>query len=160
MAPVQVLDDLGQMVTDRVGPDSLAPDVSAGVVGAVSGLSSELIRAGLLGDAIEAEELREGALRGATIGMIYGRLLHRWLPGPFWSRGVLLGLATHATRSWGGLANLLGPLSPHRRIPVISQVFEVEREEADTLWEHILFGITLAALYRSSRDRSGTSNDV
>ena len=156
----ELLEGVGDTVMDRLGVETLAPDVRAGVTGAFAGLASELVVSGVFQDPIHGEDLREASLRGAALGMIYARLIERWLPGPFWLRGAILGLATHTTRAWGGLPRLLGPLSPHRRIPLIGDRFESDRAESDALWEHVLFGIALAAFYSSKRESNGTSSDV
>lgn len=113
----------------------------------------------MVGDPLDGDELKDDALRGAAVGMIYGAFIDPWLPGPLWVRGGILGLASYTTRPLGGLTRVLGPLSPHRRLPVGAALFDVDRPEPDTIWEHVLFGVALAAFYRSSRDRSGISSE-
>jgi hypothetical protein len=60
----------------------------------------------------------------------------------------MYGWVEHLVSPMGGLTTLAGAHAPHRSLPFVSNLFdELENGGEDTLMDHVLFGIALAALY-------------
>ena len=122
----------------------------AGAAGAGAAIVSELIRSfrsgGVQKDQI-LELAKDAALSGAARGLLYGTLIEPRIPGPPLLRGAAYGYVEHLVTPYGGLTNMLGANAPHRSIPFIADLLDELDPAEETLAEHILFGITMAALY-------------
>ncbi len=94
------------------------------------------------------------AARGAAHGLIYGGLVSG-IPLPAWSKGVAYGLARYLTSQGGGLAHLLGPISPHRAVPLLHTMV-AEEDAREPVYIHIATGVALALIYESSPASRGT----
>ncbi|MCA9738845.1 MAG: hypothetical protein KC645_14540 [Gemmatimonadetes bacterium] len=154
-----LLRDLGLGLLLKAGAKHARPEFRAALTGALAAGSAQAVISLLRGGRIDVEELRDDVVRGAAVGMAYAAFLGPWLPGPALLRGALLGLGTWSARGAGGALELLGPLGPHHRVPGLAALFDVDTPEPDTLTEHLLFGVTFAALYRSRRVSSGISGE-
>jgi hypothetical protein len=131
----------------RLGPIRL---LHAAAAGAGAALVRELLRPVVSGAAADrplAERARGAAITGSARGLLYGALVEPRLPGPPLVRGAVYGLVEHLVSPMGGLLTLAGPRAPHRSLPFVSALFEELEQADDTLLEHILFGVGLAALY-------------
>lgn len=99
------------------------------------------------------------AARGAAHGLIYGGLVAP-LPAPTWAKGLGYGVARYLASAGGGLAHVLGPVSPHRAVPLLHTMV-ADDETEDALALHISAGVALALIYgsppSSSPARSGTT---
>jgi len=103
-------------------------------------------------DATElAQEVSDELLAGAGRGVLYAALLHPLLPGPPLLRGALAGTADYLASPLGGVFSQLQPLSPIRRVPVISVLLEIGDVEESGLLPFILQGAILGALYGDPR---------
>ncbi len=131
----------------RLGPLRL---LRAAGAGAGAALVRELLRPMTSGQPVAttfAERARRAALSGSARGLLYGALVEPRIPGPPIVRGAAYGAIEHLVSPLGGLTALAGPAAPHRSLPFISQLFEDLEPEEQTLMDHILFGIAVAALY-------------
>jgi hypothetical protein len=132
----------------RPGPIRL---LHAAAAGAGAAIVRELLRpvtAGAPDDRPLADRARGAALTGSARGLLYGALVEPRLPGPPFMRGALYGCVEHLVSPMGGLITLAGARAPHRSIPFVSALFEeLEQADDETLVDHVLFGIGLAALY-------------
>jgi hypothetical protein len=131
----------------RPGPVRL---LHAAAAGAGAALVRELMRPIISGGAVDrplADRARGAAISGSARGLLYGALVEPRLPGPPVVRGAVYGLVEHLVSPLGGLTALAGPRAPHRSLPFVSALFEELEQADDTLLDHILFGIGLAALY-------------
>jgi hypothetical protein len=132
----------------RPGPIRL---LHAAAAGAGAALVRELLRpltSGVPADRPLAERARGAALTGSARGLLYGALVEPRLPGPPIVRGALYGGVEHLVSPMGGLITLAGARAPHRSLPFVAALFEeLEQAEDETLLDHVLFGIGLAALY-------------
>ncbi len=124
--------------------------VRAGAAGAGAAIVSELIRSFRSGGIQKSELLtlaKDAALSGAARGLLYGTLLEPRIPGPPIVRGAAYGYIEHLVTPYGGLTNMLGAAAPHRSLPFIADLLDELDPAEETLAEHIIFGITMAALY-------------
>jgi len=124
----------------------------AGAAGAGAVLLRELVRPLVTDQPREtplAETARGTALAGAARGLLYGGLVEPLIPGPPFVRGAAYGLVEHLVSPWGGLTEIAGARAPHRSLPFLSELFEDFEPGEDTLVDHLVFGIALAALYGS-----------
>jgi len=132
----------------RPGPIRL---LHAAAAGAGAAIVRELLRPvtpGAPDDRPLADRARGAALTGSARGLLYGALVEPRLPGPPVMRGALYGWVEHLVSPMGGLITLAGARAPHRNIPFVSAFFEeLEQADDETLVDHVLFGIGLAALY-------------
>lgn len=95
------------------------------------------------------------AARGAAHGLIYGGLVSS-ARLPAWSKGLGYGVARYLASEGGGVAHLLGPISPHRAVPLLhTMVADEDRDEG--LISHLVAGVALAMIYESSPVSSGTT---
>lgn len=94
-----------------------------------------------------AERAKGAGLAGAARGLLYGGLIEPRLPGPPIVRGAIYGAVEHVATPMGGLTRLAGARAPHRNIPILSDLFEDLEPSDETLLEHVLCGIAMAALY-------------
>lgn len=124
--------------------------VKGGAAGAGAALLRELLRPLLHGE-LRAPELHgkvgEEVLAGVARGLVYASLVEPRLPGPELARGLVYGTAEYLVSPWGGLTALLGRRAPHRRIPLVSSLFEDHEPERDTFVDHVAFAVALAVLY-------------
>ncbi|NIP59368.1 MAG: hypothetical protein GWM92_13610 [Gemmatimonadetes bacterium] len=134
----------------------------AGISGVGAALLVELLRP-LTEDEDSAAaldgELAEALLSGAGRGLLYGGVVEPRIPGPPLVRGAVYGVTEYMLSPWGGLPRVLGPVSPHRRIPLVSDLVEPDQEGFRTFVDHLLFGVTLALLYGALPPRRGTRNE-
>lgn len=132
--------------------------LKAGAAGAAAALVLELLKP-LLSNGRELPALDrdtgERILAGVGQGLLYGAVVEPRVPGPALVKGALFGSAEYAANPTGGLAALLGQHAPLARVPLVSDLFEgLERQER-VYAEHLVFGVTLALLYGSSRSSNG-----
>ncbi len=85
-------------------------------------------------------------LGGAGRGLIYAALIDPYLPGGPLLKGALTGTLDYALAPAGGLFRSLEPLSPIRRVPVVSALLEVGSSEADPYLAHLCNGLLLGLL--------------
>jgi hypothetical protein len=131
----------------RPGPIRL---LHAAAAGAGAAIVRELLASKMSGapdDRPLADRARGAAMLGGARGLLYGALVEPRLPGPPVMRGAVYGLVEHLVSPLGGLTALAGPRAPHRSIPFVSTLFEELEQGDETLLDHVLFGIGLAALY-------------
>jgi hypothetical protein len=136
--------------------------VRAGAAGAGAALLRELLRPLITGqprDQPLAESARGVALAGAARGFIYGGLIDPRVPGPPIVRGAAYGLIEHLVSPWGGLTEIAGARAPHRTIPFLADLFEDFEPSDDTLVDHLVFGIALAAIYGAWADDDYEDDD-
>lgn len=137
--------------------------LKAGASGAAAALLVELVRPLLKGRA-DLPELGGATaahmLVGAGQGLVYGGLVEPRLPGPETLKGALYGSAEYAVAPSGGLATLLGPLAPHRRIPVLGHLLADADTDEQAFLEHVAFGVALGVLYGSVASSNGIREDV
>jgi len=134
----------------------------AGISGVGAALLLELLRPLTDSEAPAAaldEELAEALLSGAGRGLLYGGVVEPRLPGPPILRGAVYGVTEYMVSPWGGLTRILGPASPHRRLPLVSDLVEPSEEGSRTFVDHLLFGVTLALLYGALPLKRGTRNE-
>lgn len=134
----------------------------AGLSGAGAALLLELLRPLTRGE-LEAPEidadLGEAVLSGVGRGLLYGAVLEPRLPGPPVVRGAVFGAVEYALSPWGGLSRILGSASPHRKLPVVSDLLEPGGHEDDRFADHLVFGLAVALLYGGLPLKSGTRNE-
>jgi len=98
-------------------------------------------------------ELTDELLAGAGRGVLYAALLAPHLPGPPVVRGALAGTVDYFAAPLGGFFSALQPLSPIRRVPVISILLETGDAEDDPYLTFLLHGALLGLLYGSPGSR-------
>jgi hypothetical protein len=121
----------------------------AGAAGAVAAFLAELLRPALVGsdrDRPLEEEITDILLSGAGRGLLYASVLEPHLPAPPLLQGTAYAALEYALTPWGGLEEVAGGLSPHRKVPVLSVLLRTRGEEEQFL-EHLAFGLALALLY-------------
>lgn len=133
----------------------------AGAAGAGAALLREVLDPLIRGEVrvpLLGPRTADALLAGAARGVLYGAVLEPRLPGPPAMQGIVYGSLEYAVSPWGGLDALLGNGAPHRRIPLMAGLFEGYALGEDTYLDHLIFGMTLALLYRrgASRTRTGT----
>ena len=138
---------------------SLLDYVRGGASGAAAALAVEVLRPLLSGeDPAEPLEISDPALAGVGLGLVYAAAVEPRLPGTPLLRGALMGAAAYFLAPLGGITRVLRPLSPHRRIPVLSGLLEPDDADDKTFLEAITLGVILGALYESG-DSSGMEFD-
>ena len=121
----------------------------AGAAGAAASFLSELIRPSVVGAARDRaleEELTDILLSGAGRGLVYAAVVEPRIPGHPAVQGSAYAALEYALAPWGGLEELAGSLTPHRKIPVLSILLK-SREDEEQFLEHLVFGVALALLY-------------
>ena len=98
-------------------------------------------------------DLTDELLAGAGRGVLYAALLAPHLPGPPVMRGALAGTLDYFAAPLGGFFSALQPLSPIRRVPVISILLETGDAEEDPYLTFLLHGALLGLLYGSPARR-------
>lgn len=124
--------------------------LKGGAAGAGAALVRELLHPLLHGELRAPEldgELGEQLLAGVARGLLYASIVEPRLPGPDLARGLVFGTAEYVVSPWGGLTSLLGRRAPHRRIPLVSSLFEGHEPGEDTFVDHVAFAVALAVLY-------------
>lgn len=143
---------LSRVVARR--PLSLGGMVRAALVGAGAETARLVVRR-LRSGRTDPDELADDLVRGAANGLVYGTLLGPIAPGAALSKGLIYGAGSFLASGEGGVPELLGSLSPHRRIPGLSGLVRPVVNQEDVV-DHLIFGIVLAILYESSNASSGT----
>jgi hypothetical protein len=132
--------------------------VRAGAAGAAAALLVDLVRPLLRtggGRPSVGRETAEHMLAGAGQGLIYGSVVEPYVPGPSFFRGAVYGTVEHLAHPAGGLGGLLGPYTPHPRLPMIGTLFDDVDAHERAYLEELVFGVALALIYESSLDKSG-----
>lgn len=131
----------------RKGP-GMAALVRAGFAGATAALLVELTRPLLADRDLElGQDLAGELLAGAGAGLVYVSLVEPRIPGPLLLRGAVYGTAEYLTGGWGGLGEVLRPLTPQERIPVVGDVLTDRTARGRSYLEHLAFAVALAELY-------------
>jgi hypothetical protein len=94
-----------------------------------------------------AEDILDELLAGAGKGVLYAALLDPLLPGPPAAKGALAGTVDYLASPFGGLYSRLQPLSPIRKIPVVSILLETGDAEPDPYLVYLVQGALLGVLY-------------
>lgn len=94
------------------------------------------------------QELTDLLLSGVGRGLVYGALIEPRVPGPSILQGATYGSLEYVVAPWGGLEAILRRESPHGRVPVLSYLFRAENPAEMQFLDHLVFGVTLALLYR------------
>lgn len=130
----------------------------AGVAGGLAALALELLEPLLDGrgerPALD-REAGERILAGVGQGLLYGAVLEPRVPGPAALKGVLFGSAEYAADPSGGLSKLLAAHAPLAGVPLVGGLVEGRARPGRRYLEHLVFGVTLAMLYGSSRSSNG-----
>ena len=124
--------------------------LKAGAAGAGAAVLREVLRPLLAGrhDGRTLQEaVGDAAVAGSARGLLYGALVEPRVPGPRLVRGLLFGYVEYLASPWGGLTRIAGKSAPHRHVPVLSALYDDLPPEEDTLADHLLYGLALAALY-------------
>lgn len=108
---------------------------------------------------LEMDPLAVTLSGGAGRGLAYAGVIEPRLPGPAFVAGFIYGTAEYVTASWGGIPGLLGSASPHRKVPLLSDIVEADERESDPYLQHLAFGLALALLYDALRPKRGTTED-
>ncbi|MFP3948720.1 MAG: hypothetical protein ACOC8K_08035 [Gemmatimonadota bacterium] len=108
---------------------------------------------------LNTDELAVALSGGAGRGLAYAGVIEPRIPGPAFVAGIVYGTAEYVTASWGGIPALLGSASPHRKVPLLSEIVEVDEREADPFFQHLVFGLALALLYDALRPKRGTTEE-
>jgi hypothetical protein len=128
-----------------------------GASGAAAALLAEVLRPVVVGELAEEdagdEELVRAVMAGIGEGLVYAAAIEPRLPGPPSMRGAALGTASYLLAPLGGLARILRPLSPHRRMPVLGALVEDDRSTTRPFVEALLLGIALAVFYGTADSR-------
>lgn len=133
--------------------------VRGGAAGAAAALALEVLRPLLSGhESADPSELSERALAGVGLGLVYAAALEPRIPGPPLVRGALMGAVAYLLSPLGGITRVLRPLSPHRKVPILSGLLEQEDPDDRTFGEAVTLGIILGLLYESG-DSSGIEFD-
>lgn len=136
--------------------------LKAGLAGAAAALALEVVRP-LLHGRTEVPELSEDTLNrmltGAGQGLVYGAVLEPRLPGPSILKGTLYGSAEFAMDPMGGVAKLLGPHAPLKRLPLLGHLLEDLNPDERDYVEHLAFGVALAVIYEAGRSSNGILDD-
>jgi hypothetical protein len=130
----------------------------AGAAGAAATLVLDLMKPLLEGRAeLPALDKDAGArlLAGAGQGLLYGALVEPRVPGPLVVKGAVFALAEYMADPAGGLTHLLGAHTPQGRLPVVSELLHDLEPRDREVFEHLVFGITLAILCGSSPQANG-----
>lgn len=147
---------LSILVARRPGALRLA---HAALAGAGAALAVGLFRNGTNRTA-EGEPIpydpTEALLRGAARGVLYGSVLEPRLPGSPALRGATYGVIEYVASPFGGLDGILGASSPHRTMPILAALMGTSDSRAESITDHLAFGITLGLLYGAGRARRGS----
>lgn len=129
----------------RPGPLSL---IRAAGAGAAAALLVEVARPLLTRQelSLDGDLIRE-LLSGAGAGLVYAALVEPRVPGPPLFRGAVYGTVEYLISPWGGLGDVLGPLTPQKRLPLVGALLE-DGDHPRTSWvEQLAFAVALAELY-------------
>jgi hypothetical protein len=131
----------------------------AGAAGAGAALLSSLLEPLLRGERRLGLGAQSGnaLISGAARGLLYAAVLEPRIPGPPVAQGVVYGSVEFAVSPWGGLTTLLGDRAPHRRIPLINNLFDDYQTGDATYADHLIFGIALALFYGAGADDDESS---
>ncbi len=131
--------------------------VRAAATGAAAAVAVEALRALLEADeaAPDPSDVAERVVLGAGQGVVYGAVFEPRIPGPPLLKGALYGTAEYTLGPLGGLSGLLGPATPLRRVPLLSDLLAGVGEDGRTYLDHLLYAMTLSLLYGSSPARRG-----
>ena len=135
----------------------------AGAAGAAAALMVDVLRPLLRGESGLGpldRETGDRLLAGIGQGLVYGAVVEPRVPGPTLVKGALYGTAEYAVDPVGGLSRLLGAHAPQHRLPVIGHLLEDLDPHDRAYVEHVIFGVTLALLYGSSRSSNGIRIEV
>lgn len=131
----------------------------AGASGAAAALAVEVLAPLLAGkDRVDRDEIMRRVLAGVGEGLVYAAALEPRLPGSPAVKGAITGAASWILAPLGGITRLLRPLSPHRKIPVMSDLLEAESPEDRDFIEAVALGVLLGVLYGSA-DSSGIDQE-
>ena len=95
-------------------------------------------------------------LSGAARGLFYGAVLEPRLPGSPLLRGATFGVMEYVTSPFGGLDGILGASSPHRTMPMIAALLGPGDSGAESMADHVAFGVTLGLLYGAGSASRGS----
>jgi hypothetical protein len=133
--------------------------VRGGAAGAAAALAVEVLRPLLSGqDSADPSELSEKALAGVGLGLVYAAALEPRIPGTPLIRGALMGVVSYILSPLGGITRVLRPLSPHRKVPILSGLLEQDDPDDRTFAEAVTLGVILGLLYESG-ESSGIEFD-
>lgn len=106
--------------------------------------------------ASDAASLAGEVLEGVGDGLLYAAFVEPRLPGPTLFRGAAYGLLDYAMAPSGGLADLIHSIAPGRAVPRLASFLRGDGiRRTGSVYDHLIFGVALALLYGSSRERSG-----
>ncbi len=94
------------------------------------------------------QELPDLLLSGVGRGLIYGAVVEPRVPGPSLLQGAAYASLEYLVAPWGGLEGVLGKESPQGRLPVLTYLFRADNPGEMHFLDHLVFGVTLALLYR------------
>ena len=94
------------------------------------------------------QELLDLLLSGVGRGLIYGAVVEPRVPGPSLLQGAAYASLEYLVAPWGGLEGVLGKESPQGRLPVLTYLFRADNPGEMHFLDHLVFGVTLALLYR------------
>ena len=94
------------------------------------------------------QELPDLLLSGVGRGLIYGAVVEPRVPGPSLLQGAAYASLEYLVAPWGGLEAVLGKESPQGRLPVLTYLFRADNPGEMHFLDHLVFGVTLALLYR------------
>jgi len=106
-------------------------------------------------DSDDVDSAGDRILSGIAQGLVYGGIVEPRVPGPALIKGALYGSAEYAVDPAGGISGLLGSHAPHKRLPMVSHMLEDLNAHDRAFVEHVVFGVSLALLYGSSRSSNG-----
>lgn len=136
--------------------------LASAVAGTAATVIAEVVGSALSSEKdlpLEMDELAATLSGGAGRGLAYAAVVEPRIPGPAFVAGFIFGTVEYVTASWGGVPALLGSASPHRKIPLLSEILEADDREEDPFLEHLAFGLALAFLYDALRPKRGTAEE-
>ena len=131
----------------------------AALAGAGAALALSLFRNGENGTSRVGQSPRDPTaelLTGAARGVLYGAVLEPRLPGSPFLRGATFGVMEYVTSPFGGLDGILGASSPHRTMPILAALLGSSDSVAESIADHVAFGVTLGLLYGAGSARRGS----
>ncbi len=131
----------------------------AALAGAGAALALSLLRNGMNGTPEVGRRPYDPTaelLTGAARGMLYGAVLEPRLPGSPLLRGAAFGVIEYVTSPFGGLDAILGASGPHRTMPIIAALLGSSDSVAESMADHVAFGVTLGLLYGAGSVRRGS----
>lgn len=136
--------------------------LASAVAGSAATVVAEMVGTLLLSDkviSLEPDDLAVSLSGGAGRGLAYAGVVEPRIPGPAFLAGFLFGTAEYLTASWGGIPAVLGSASPHRKVPLLSEILESDDRVEDPYLQHLAFGLALALFYEALRPKSGTTDE-